>query len=167
MAACSSFEQIKKIPDPFLQRQTPDGDKPIRRVLFSSVTNPRFYSRRCNRHFSKPPSVRMNRLRLMTSQKLLHFEFNAIGRRPEKWTGDFTVPKMVENVWIETSLLVFQTIKLRQRADEKAVAGDGGRGHAHFVEGVFVQQLVFGAGGEDVGIAVFAQRENFSVRGPR
>lgn len=49
-----------------------------------------------------------------------------------------------------------QTIKLRQRADEQAVAGDGGSGHAHFVEGVFVQQLIFGARGEDVGVAVLA-----------
>ena len=65
------------------------------------------------------------------------------------------------------SLNLPQTIKLCQRADEQAVAGDGGRGHAHFVEGVFVQQLVFGAGGEDVGVAVFAERENLSVRGPR
>ncbi len=64
-------------------------------------------------------------------------------------------------------LLGLETIKFRQRADEQAVAGDGGCGHAHFVEGVFVQQFVFGAGGEDVGVAIFAQRKNLSVRCPR
>ena len=30
--------------------------------------------------------------------------------------------------------------------------------------GVLVQQLVFGAGGEDAGVTIFAQREDLSVR---
>src|SRR6266699_1927860 len=60
-----------------------------------------------------------------------------------------------------------QTIQPRQRADEQAVACDGWSCHAHFVEGVFVQQLVIGAGREDVGVPVFAQRKNLSVRRPR
>jgi hypothetical protein len=31
----------------------------------------------------------------MTAQTLLCFEFNTIGQTPEKWTGEFTVPKLV------------------------------------------------------------------------
>src|SRR5436190_5546875 len=34
--------------------------------------------------------------------------------------------------------LFLDAIELRERADQQAVAGDGGGGHAHFFEGVFV-----------------------------
>jgi hypothetical protein len=47
------------------------------------------------------------------------------------------------------------TIQFRQRPEEQPVSGNRGCRHAHFVERVFVQQLVFRSGLEHEGVAIF------------
>jgi hypothetical protein len=61
---------------------------------------------------------------------------------------------------------LFDTIELRESSDEEAIAGDGGGGHAHFVQGILAEEFVFGPGLEDVGVAIFAEREDFAVGSP-
>lgn len=61
---------------------------------------------------------------------------------------------------------LFETIKFGERSNEKPIAGDGGSGHAHFVEGILTEKFVVGPGLENVGVAIFAERENFAVGRP-
>ena len=55
---------------------------------------------------------------------------------------------------------------MRRRAQDEALAGDGGRGHDHFVERVGVEEFVVAAGLDHVRVAVFAGDEDLAVVGP-
>src|SRR5438128_19792 len=57
-------------------------------------------------------------------------------------------------------------IQLRLRSNNQAVAGQSRGGQGHLAEAVFAKQLELGSGLDDIGVAVFAQGENFVRRGP-
>ena len=69
------------------------------------------------------------------------------------------------NIDVRVSMLP-KAIQPGQRANDQARAGNRRGSQAHLVEGVYAQQLVFGAGLEDEGVAVFAQREDFAIGRP-
>src|SRR4051812_15207127 len=76
------------------------------------------------------------------------------------------------NYWPErdcsaASLRLAETIKLGHRSNDQTISRNGRSRHAHFVEGVFVEKLVLRACLENVGITIFAERENLSIRCPR
>src|SRR5437879_4694695 len=58
-------------------------------------------------------------------------------------------------------------VDLRSRPDDEAAAGDGRRGHAHFVERVLAEDPELRPGLHHEGVAVLAQGENLAVIRPR
>src|SRR5438477_6979460 len=60
-----------------------------------------------------------------------------------------------------------ETVKLCQSADEQTIPRHRRSGHAHFIEGVHVQQTELGSRLEDESVAVLTQRENPAIRRPR